>query len=64
MTKRYKQNGLLSQMAKDVQVADHAYQLAVASGNLEKIRQAKQFFNACFADYDAEKRKWFNKRYR
>ncbi len=64
MTKRYKQNKLLTQMAQDVQLADHAYQLAVASGNLEKIRQAKQFFNICFKEYDAEKKRSFSKQYR
>ena len=64
MPRRYAQNKLLKDMANDIQVADHAYQLAVGNGDLEKIRQAKRFLADCEADYHTEKRKWFKKQQR
>ena len=36
--KPYTQNKLLADMAADIKVADHAYQLALATGNLDKIK--------------------------
>jgi hypothetical protein len=58
---RYTQNQLLKDMAADIKMADHAYQLANGSGDLEKIRQAKRFLAQCEADYHTEKKKWFKK---
>ena len=61
--KPYKQNQLLADMAADIQLAAHAYQLAIATGDLEKIKQAKRFLSDCETDYHQEKRKWFKKTY-
>ena len=57
----YTQEDLLKDLAKDINVADHAYQLAIATGNLHKIRQAKQFLGQCEAHYHLEKRDWFKR---
>ena len=62
--KPYKQNQLLADMAADIQLADHAYQLAIATGDLEKIKQAKRFLSDCETDYPQEKKKWFKKTYK
>tara|TARA_R100001082_G_scaffold61889_2_gene34549 strand:+ start:609 stop:812 length:204 start_codon:yes stop_codon:yes gene_type:complete len=62
--KPYKQNQLLADMAADIQLADHAYQLAIATGDLARIKQAKRFLSDCESDYHQEKRKWFKKTYK
>ena len=59
----YTQNKLLADMAADIKIADHAYQLAIATGDLVKIKQAKRFLSDCETDYHQEKRKWFKQTY-
>lgn len=50
---------LLDSLASDCRVAEHAYQLAVANGDLQKIKQAKRFWTDCDNDYQAELRRQF-----
>ncbi len=38
-------------LAEHVKIAEHAYQLAVGSGNLSKIKEAKRFWSQCDTDY-------------
>ena len=60
----YTQEQLIADLASDIQIADHAYQLAIATGDLAKIKQAKRFLSDCETDYHQEKRKWFKKTYK
>ena len=57
----YTQEQLIADLAKDIQIADHAYQLALATGDLNKVRQAKQFLSQCETHYHLEKRDWFKR---
>ena len=50
---------LLNGLARDCQIADHAYQLAVATGDLQKIKAAKRFWQQCDDDYQAELKRQF-----
>ena len=50
---------ILDSLAADCQMADHAYQLALATGDTNKVLQAKRFWAACDADYQAELRRQF-----
>jgi hypothetical protein len=50
--------------ARDMRLADHAYQLALANGDPQKIKGALIFWRACMADYDEVKRKEFRSRRR
>jgi len=50
---------LLDSMASDCKLADHAYQLALGSGDQQKIKQALRFWNDCDADYQDALRKFF-----
>jgi hypothetical protein len=52
-------HNLLDSMASDCQLADHAYQLAVASGDSRKIIQAKRFWQQCDDDYQTELKRQF-----
>lgn len=50
-------NSILDSLASDCRLADHAYQLAVATGDPMKIKQAQRFWTQCDADYQAELRR-------
>ena len=50
---------ILDSLAADCRLADHAYQLAVATGDTQKVLQAKRFWAACDEDYQTELRRQF-----
>jgi hypothetical protein len=60
----YTQDDLIKDLARDVQVAEHAYQLALGNGDPHKIRDAKRFWTQCDTEYQLEKRDWFKRQKR
>ena len=56
MTNSTKRFDLLAALAEDCKLADHAYQLACATGDQIKMRDAAKFRRACMADYRAAQR--------
>jgi len=57
----YTPEDLISDLASDIQLADHAYQLAIGSGDAEKIKGAKRFLSICEKEYHLAKKEWFKK---
>lgn len=45
---------ILDALAEHVQIADHAYQQALAHGDLFKIKAALRFWKDCDHDYQVE----------